>query len=133
MVGFGLEALLPSADVPGPVRWGLGGALLLCALLLQGSFIARFRRAGTPVDPGSPTRALVTDGPYRVSRNPGYLGLTALYVAIALLASALWVLVPLPVVLAVMQRGVIEREERYLERLFGDEYLRFKARRRRWL
>ncbi len=132
-VGFGLEALLPSASVAGVLRWTLGGLLLVAGIALQASFIARFRRARTPVAPYQPTTALVTSGPYRISRNPGYLGFTLITVGIALLADALWVLAPLPVVLAIMQWGVIAREERYLEQRFGDEYRRFKARTRRWL
>ena len=52
---------------------------------------------------------------------------------IALLSSALWVLVPLPFVLAVIDRGVIEREERYLVAKFGEEYLVYKRTVRRWI
>ena len=55
------------------------------------------------------------------------------FVGIALLSSAVWVLVPLPLVLAVIDRGVIVREERYLERKFGEEYLAYKRTVRRWL
>jgi protein-S-isoprenylcysteine O-methyltransferase Ste14 len=56
-----------------------------------------------------------------------------MYTAIATLANALWAIVLLPVALLVTQRGVIEREERYLERKFGEEYLSYKARVRRWI
>jgi protein-S-isoprenylcysteine O-methyltransferase Ste14 len=83
--------------------------------------------------PWEPTTALVTDGPYWVSRNPAYLSDAVIYVAIALLADAPWALLPLPVVLAVMQYGVIKREEAYLERRFGQQYVDFKSRRRRWI
>jgi protein-S-isoprenylcysteine O-methyltransferase Ste14 len=130
--GFALEALLPEATFP-MARWPLGAGGLLAGLALQGSFIAWFRRAGTPVAPYQPTKALVTDGPYRISRNPGYLGFALIYVGIALLADAPWVLAPLPLVLVIIDRGVIVREERYLERLFGQQYRDFKARTRRWL
>jgi protein-S-isoprenylcysteine O-methyltransferase Ste14 len=59
--------------------------------------------------------------------------MTLLYVGITLIGNTIWPLVLLPFVLAVVQRGVIEREERYLERKFGDEYLRYKSRVRRWI
>jgi len=59
--------------------------------------------------------------------------MTMIYTAIATLANALWAIVLLPVALLVIQRGVIEREERYLEGKFGEEYLTSKARVRRWI
>lgn len=132
-VGLALEALLPGASLPGALRWGGGGALLAAGGGLAGWWASSFRRARTPLPPYEPTTALVTDGPLRFTRNPGYLSFALLYAAIALLADAPWALLPLPVVLAVIQRGVIEREERYLERRFGDEYRAFSARTRRWL
>ena len=132
-VGFGLQVLLPSTPVPAAVRWLLGGALLLAGLVLTASFFTVLRRAGTPANPFKPTTALVTTGPYRVSRHPAYLGLALIYIAIALMASALWVLVPLPAVLVVIDRCFIAREERYLERKFAGDYMRYKARTRRWL
>ncbi len=51
----------------------------------------------------------------------------------ALIAQSLWALLLLPVVLFVMNRGVIDREERYLERKFGEQYVGYKARVRRWI
>ena len=131
--GFALEAILPSPSLPAAFRVVLGGALLAAGLGLQGSFIALFRRARTPVAPYQPTTALVTDGPYRLTRNPGYLGFALIAAAIGFLADAVWVLAPLPVVLAIVHRGVVLREERYLEQLFGERYLAYKARTRRWL
>jgi len=47
--------------------------------------------------------------------------------------NALWAILLLPVALLVIQRGVIEREERYLEQKFGEEYIRYKAQVRRWI
>jgi protein-S-isoprenylcysteine O-methyltransferase Ste14 len=144
-VGFLLEAVLPGASLSDIVsgehsthfanvlRWVLGGSLLAAGIGLMGWWVASFRRAETPMPPWEPTTALVTGGPYVVTRNPAYLSDALIYVAVALMADAPWALLPLPLVLAVMQRGVIKREERYLERRFGQEYLDFKARRRRWI
>ena len=70
---------------------------------------------------------------HRHHRNPAYLGMALTYLGIAAMSSAVWVLLPLPVVLAVIDRGVIAREERYLERKFGEEYLGYKRRVRRWV
>jgi protein-S-isoprenylcysteine O-methyltransferase Ste14 len=132
IVGFGLEALLPGASLPGVVRWVGGAVLVVAGAALLASFNTAFSRKGTAVEPWKPTTAIVTSGPYRFTRNPAYLGMALLYVGIALLAEAVWVLVPLPVVLVVIDRAVIAREERYLERKFGREYLDYRAGTRRW-
>ena len=89
--------------------------------------------ADTTMHINKPVSSLVQHGPFRYSRNPGYLFLTMLYAGIAVLKNALWAILPLPLVLYVIQREVIEREERYLERTFGEEYLAYKARVRRWV
>jgi len=132
-VGFGLEALLPGGSLPGVVRFVVGGFALLGGIALQTAFIAAFTRKGTAVEPWKPTTAIVTSGPYRITRNPAYLGMALIFVGIALLADAPWVLAALPVALAVIDRGVIAREERYLEDKFGREYLDYKTTVRRWI
>ncbi|MBV8230410.1 MAG: isoprenylcysteine carboxylmethyltransferase family protein [Planctomycetaceae bacterium] len=93
--------------------------------------VATFRRLGTTPNPAGPTTALAVGGPYRFTRNPMYLGLVFLMAGLEFLANALWPLVLLPVV--IVRRAVIDREERYLTAEFGEEYLRYKARVRRWL
>ena len=90
-------------------------------------------RAGTDVRPDRPTSNLVVEGPYRFTRNPIYLGFTLSYGGATALANSLPSALLLPFVLFVMRRGVIEREERYMKRSFGEEYLRYKARVRRWI
>lgn len=132
-IGFGLDAVLPSASFSSGLRAALGWPLLAVGLGFMASFLAAFRRRGTPVDPYKATTAIVTDGPYRLSRNPGYLGMTLISAGIVVLANAAWAFLPLAGAVLVIDRGVIAREERYLERRFGDEYLRYKARTRRWL
>jgi protein-S-isoprenylcysteine O-methyltransferase Ste14 len=132
-IGFALEALLPGSSVPDAVAWILGGALLLAGLVLLFWFEQAFTRKKTPANPWRPTTAIATDGPYRITRNPAYVGMALVYIGIALCSHALWVLLPLPVVLAIIDRGVIAREERYLERKFGQEYLDYKRRVRRWI
>ena len=115
------------------MAWILGGALLLAGLVLLFWFEQAFTRKKTPANPWRPTTAIATEGPYRLTRNPAYVGMALVYIGIALCSHALWVLLPLPVVLAIIDRGVIAREERYLERKFGEEYLDFKRSRRRWI
>jgi protein-S-isoprenylcysteine O-methyltransferase Ste14 len=79
------------------------------------------------------TSSLIIEGTYRFTRNPTYLGFTLFYGGITALANSLPSALLLPFVLVMMRRGVIEREERYLERIFGEEYLLYKARVRRWV
>jgi protein-S-isoprenylcysteine O-methyltransferase Ste14 len=133
VVGFAVEALLPGVDLPAWLEWGVGGLLVVAGLGLLLWFNTSFSRKGTAVEPWKPTTAIVTTGPYRFTRNPAYLGMALTYVGIALLSSAVWVLVPLPFVLAVIDRGVIAREERYLDRKFGEEYVSYRRTVRRWI
>jgi protein-S-isoprenylcysteine O-methyltransferase Ste14 len=132
-VGFGLDAMLPSTSLADWLAWSLGSVLILAGGALATSFLAALRRAHTPVDPSKPTTTVVTSGPYRLSRNPGYLAMALTYAGIAILTGALWAFVPLIPALILVSRGVIQREERYLEGKFGEEYLRYKRRTRRWL
>jgi protein-S-isoprenylcysteine O-methyltransferase Ste14 len=110
------------------------GPLLAASGLAVGFLGAReMRRAETNIDPYKPARAVVTGGPFRFTRNPLYLSMTLIYLGISGLANALAPVLLLPMVQRLMRRGVIEREERYLERKFGDEYLQYKVRVPRWI
>ena len=133
IIGLVLDALLPQGELPWAVRWILGGALALGGVALLLSFNTAFVRRGTAVEPWKPTTAIVTTGPYRFTRNPAYLGMALLYIGLTLLADAPWALLVLPFVIAVTDRMVIAREERYLERKFGEEYLSYKRTVRRWI
>lgn len=131
--GFVLDALLPSASLSNTLSVPLGIALIAAGVALQSSFVVAFIRAGTNIDPGKPTKTIVTTGPYRLTRNPGYLGMALIVSGIAVLAEALWIFAALAAAVVVVDRAVIAREESYLERKFGEEYTRYKARVRRWI
>jgi protein-S-isoprenylcysteine O-methyltransferase Ste14 len=131
-LGFALEALMPGADLPGWAQWA-GAAVITAGVALLLSFELAFKRAGTNVNPYRPSAALATDGPYRISRNPAYLGMAITYIGIALAVEAPWALVMLVPAALLIQYGVIAREERYLERIFGEEYLSYKRQTRRWI
>lgn len=125
---FGWQTPLPAV-----ARYGFGGVLIAFAAVLLTGALGRFRRMRTRPEPWKPTTVIVSSGVYAFTRNPMYVGMTAAYAAAALVAdspSALALLVPTVVII---HHGVILREERYLEARFGDEYLRYKARVRRWL
>ena len=116
----------------GPSR--IAGIVFLVA---GGALIAwgarTMRAAGTNIDPKQPAVALVTTGPFRWSRNPPYLANLIIYVGTTLVVDALWPFVLLVPLIAVLEWGVIRREERYLSRRFGAPYDAYRARVRRWL
>ena len=89
--------------------------------------------AGTNVNPGFPTIAIVTSGPFRYSRNPLYLALTLLYLGLTLAFDTWWGIVVLAPLLIVMHWGVVLREERYLTQKFGEGYREYRSRVRRYL
>jgi protein-S-isoprenylcysteine O-methyltransferase Ste14 len=89
--------------------------------------------AGTNIDPTLPTTAVVASGPFHFSRNPLYVALTLVYLGLTLLANTQWGLVMLVPLLFVMHRGVVLREERYLEQKFGETYRAYRRKVRRYL
>jgi protein-S-isoprenylcysteine O-methyltransferase Ste14 len=111
----------------------VGGCLIAGGLVLSGAVVRHFRRAGTPVTPWRETRHLVLSGPYRFSRNPDYVGQALIVGGLGLLLRVAWVILALAPALLLVRYGVIAREERYLERRFGEEYRQFRGRIRRWL
>ena len=133
IVGLILSALFPVDLLPIAPRLILGVLLVSIGLLIAASAIRLMRRAGTAVDPFEPTSAIVSDGPYQFSRNPIYLSLALAYLGIAIALNALCALALWPIMLVALTDVVIVREEKYLERKFGDAYKQYKASVHRWL
>lgn len=125
---------LPIAGGAALVPLGAAGAVLAGAgLLVTAWSMLTFVRARTAIVPMFPASRLVVSGPYRFSRNPMYVGLTALYLGLALLLDVAWPLILLPVALAALYALVIRREEHYLSNAFGDAYHAYRQSVRRWL
>jgi protein-S-isoprenylcysteine O-methyltransferase Ste14 len=133
LIGMGLQRYVPVARMPVAIGRVLGAVLVLSCLVLTTWSFRRFWASGTSIVPIRPTTALVTEGPYRLTRNPMYLGLLLLYIGVACWFGLVWPLLLAPVVVWVMGVSVIGREERYLTRKFGEEYRRYQAHVRRWL
>ncbi len=110
---------------------GAGATLFGFGLLVVAA--ALFRRTGQDPKPWTSTPAIISTGAYRLSRNPIYLGMALIQAAVGLLAANGWILLSLPLVLMAIQVTAIRHEEAYLERKFGDAYLRYKDSVRRWL
>lgn len=132
IVGLLLHALLPIRFLPENLNMLVGVLLVVLSAIPGPLALIQMLRRGTSPMPEQPTTALVTDGVFRYTRNPIYLTFTLFYLGVAALVNGLMLLVPLPVILYLITTGVIEREERYLERKFGDAYRQYRARTRRW-
>ena len=132
LLGVMLQLAAPAPFVARTFNVALGASLVVIAIALFLSSVGKFRAAGTAVPANKPTTAIVRTGPYRFSRNPIYLAFSLLQLGIAIWVNSLWLLATLAVALALIH-VVIAREERYLERKFGAEYLAYKASVRRWL
>jgi protein-S-isoprenylcysteine O-methyltransferase Ste14 len=132
-LGLLLHELMPFTFLPIIPARVVALICLGCGLLLAGWSNLLFRRAHTSLVPIKPTTALVVAGPYRLTRNPMYLGLLCIYIAAALWFGVMWVLVLVPLVVLAVQRLAIIKEERYLEQKFGDAYRQYRAHVRRWI
>jgi protein-S-isoprenylcysteine O-methyltransferase Ste14 len=139
-LGFVAAATVLEAVVPLPLlaarafpRYLAGAALAVGGFAMIAMGTRRFLAAGTNIPPTLPTTALVVDGIYRRTRNPLYLGTTLVYLGLGVAAGSLWAIGLVVPLMWVINVGVVAREERYLERKFGDAYRAYKAQVRRWI
>lgn len=132
-VVLGLRWLWPIPILLHPATlWA--GLVVLCLGLGLGLWGAyAMHKAGTNVLPSLPTTAIVTSGPFHLSRNPLYIGLALDFIGLSLIVNSLWGILALVAVLVVMHYGVILREERYLEAKFGERYRQYCSAVRRYL
>ncbi|MDQ1530919.1 MAG: hypothetical protein QOE37_1024 [Microbacteriaceae bacterium] len=134
-----LAGLAVTAGVGDPIAVPAGIARAVAAVLIvvfavwNGWALWLMARHRTALLPGGSTRTILDRGPFRVSRNPLYLGLIALDVALALLWPSFWGLASVPVGVVALWWGAILPEERYLGAKFGAEYDAYRGRVRRWL
>ena len=134
VAGLGVDWLYPLRFIPVsiPSAW-LGSAVFAVGFALAIWAIVAIRKAGTRVETNKPTTTIVANGPYRFTRNPIYIGMLLGQAGLAVGFDSLWILATLVPFYLVIRYGVIAREEAYLERKFGDVYLGYKSRVRRWL
>ncbi|MEZ2133019.1 MULTISPECIES: isoprenylcysteine carboxylmethyltransferase family protein [unclassified Sinorhizobium] len=134
IAGLVLDRLYPLPLLPASMsaRW-LGGIVFLAGLALLIWAATTFRRAGTQIPTTQPTTTIVDEGPYRFTRNPIYTGMFLGLIGFAIAFNSLWLIILLVPFYLIIRYGVVAREEAYLERKFGDVYLSYKARVRRWL
>jgi len=133
LTGIVLNSLWAMSPLSGAWRYILGSVLIVVNVLIMPPVLRRFRRAGTTFDVRKAASVLITDGPYRFSRNPSYVSLTLVYLGVGIILNNGWILLLVVPVLLVMNLWVVRKEERHLETKFGEDYLRYKAAVRRWL
>lgn len=132
-IGLLVQQVAPLPLIPPAVGHPLAIACTAGWVGLMAWGVGSFRRARTSLVPIRPATALITDGPFRFTRNPLYLSLALLYLGIALWLGVFWPIVLVPALLLLVQQVVILREEAYLESRFGEAYRAYRARVRRWL
>jgi len=111
----------------------VGWPLIVLAIVLMVWALQTFKKTGEDKNVRTATHSIVTSGPFALTRNPMYLAMVILYFGLAIIINTLWPFLFLPIVLIVMYYGVILREEKYLENKFGEEYIDYKKRIRRWI
>lgn len=117
----------------GIVQRSLGAILVMAGLAFIVWAGATLARSHTTLHPNHAASHLVTKGPYAKTRNPIYLGLTAMFLGVALIVNSGWMIVLLPLVMLVVATMVIAREERHLQSRFGVDFDAYARRVRRWL
>lgn len=110
-----------------------GWVALFAGVAILMTAIGLFKSAGIHTRPWKTTDGLITDGVFKWTRNPMYLGMSLIYLGFALVLNSLVALILFVPLIVVIQREVIEREERYMEAKFGEPYRAYKASVRRWV
>jgi protein-S-isoprenylcysteine O-methyltransferase Ste14 len=131
-LGLGAGRLASGATYGTRMRRVLGTLSIGIGVAAGAAALAEIRRVGSSPSPFAPATALATDGVFRFTRNPAYFGATSIYIGIALLARSIPAFVMLPVALALLDRFVVDKEERYLDARFGDVYRRYRDGVPRW-
>ena len=136
VLSFALSRFLPLPHWPASLSRSAevaGVVLILGSLTLMTWAGLSMIRGGGSLPVHTPTPRLVVRGPYRLTRNPIYTGMTLLLVGIGCARESLWFLVIAVATAWLLRWGVLLREEAYLEGKFGDEYREYAKRVRRWL
>jgi protein-S-isoprenylcysteine O-methyltransferase Ste14 len=135
LLGAALERVGPGSirSAEASISSTAGAVVFLVGAGIAGWSLWIFHRARTTTTPGERSKALITSGPYRFSRNPMYVGLTLAYLGEAGILKQIWPVVLLPLTLAYLNGIVIPLEESRLSEVFAGAYDEYRARVRRWL
>ena len=130
---FCLNEFLPLARFTGKFGWYLGGFAIVLGLILLVHAGGMFKAANTDLIPFQNVSALVTNGVYRVTRNPMYLGMTLVLLGTAITVGVFSALFVAPLFMLIIQLRFIKPEETMLRELFGAKFDEYCRNVRRWI
>lgn len=133
IAGSLLDLAAPAPNLPPGIQYGAGGALIAAGLGLFVWACLTMLRGGTNIPTCQPALRIVTHGPFRLSRNPIYLSMALVFLGAAAMIDSPPMFGLFAVWAVVMEWGVIRPEERYLAARFGEDYLTYRHRVRRWI
>lgn len=133
LAAFGLSWLVPVELMPDSAQRWIGVALAAGGFGLALIAAWSFYRHRTTIHVGHAASTLMTSGPYAFSRNPIYLAMIIVSLGIGVFFDVIWVLPMLVLAVWYLRRNVIDLEEIFLEAKFGDDYIAYKQRVRRWM
>lgn len=130
-----VSSFTPTIDLPELIRWLLTLVFILFGAVMGLFGVYSFLKAETTVDPLKPEKAnsLVDTGVYKISRNPMYLALALVLIAFSIYLKSLWSLPVVLLFMIYMTRFQIFPEERAMLKLFGEQYITYMERVRRWI
>jgi protein-S-isoprenylcysteine O-methyltransferase Ste14 len=133
IIGFIIDLIIPAPFFSEAYDLPAGLFTIALGIALMAWAVRTFNAAGTNVDVRQPSTTVVSDGPYGYSRNPIYVAMGLIVLGAAIWLNSLWILFSLVIILPTIEAGVIRREEGYLEKKFGQKYLDYKSKVRRWV
>lgn len=114
--------------------WRYAGIIIIvlgfCLSIGSGIY---FRKLGTNPRPGARAKLLVTNGVFRYTRNPMYIGLITMLIGVSILLGTVSPLIVIPIIFAILHTGFVLREEKWMEEWFGESYIEYKSRTPRWI
>jgi len=124
---------LPIREIPGQYTGVIGILLVIGGVMIILEAGRLFDHAQTGVIPFSEATTLVTKGGFRFSRNPMYLGMVFILLGLGMKAGSFGCLLPVPFFIFFIHKHFVLPEEQFMEESFGEDYLAYKAKVRRWI
>ena len=133
LIGVGMEYVIPlPIGIDSPANY-LGVGVIIVSIVSLGLMFKLFKRYDTEIGPWKTTSKIITTGPYKYSRNPVYIFACGVPIGLGIVFNTYWALFAFIPALIIVYYTAVKKEEKYLETKFGQEYLDYKAKVRRWL